>query len=220
MMNKKLKLVILDDDQAFIDYITPIVSLVPALRLKKATTDPKEALVYLLKKRADILLLDVDMPLLDGFEVMKQLEHLIKPGDLSTPRLFVVLCSGFEVNPQECFDNSAAYYLQKPLTVEKLIKANNAIQEGIVWRSARKREGKRKKRPAAEEKTMPGEAFLERDLVTIKEAEGILGVSRWKITDLRDKGELTTLEKDGRVRLIRKEVEAVRSDYSVRKGKV
>src|SRR5690606_28352215 len=136
----------------------------PTPTLFPYTTLFRSALVYLLKEHADILLLDVDMPLLDGFDVMKQVQHLVNPGNLSVPRLFVVLCSGFEVNPQDCFDHRAVYYIQKPLTAEKLIKAYIAIQEEIARLSIRKRDGKRKKRASTEGKADQDKAFSEQDL--------------------------------------------------------
>ncbi|MBD1422791.1 response regulator [Sphingobacterium chuzhouense] len=207
-MNKKLKLVLVDDEPEFIDYVREIIKLIPDLRLKKATTNPIEALTYLLKKRVDILLLDIDMPLLNGFQLMNQIQHLINPCDPSVPPLFVVLCSGYTNNPEDCFKSQAADYIQKPLTLEKLIETKIAIQQKISKLSVKESHRKDK------------ETFSEKDLVTVKEAEDMLQVSRWKITKMRDNGELTTLEKDGQIRLLRTEVEEEKVNYSVRKGKI
>ncbi|HLT87962.1 MAG TPA: hypothetical protein VKZ57_10245 [Sphingobacterium sp.] len=75
-------------------------------------------------------------------------------------------------------------------------------------------------REARKEWIKPIEAYSEKELVTIKEARHILGVSRWKIDKMRDEDELTTLDKNGQVRLIRKEVEEAKVWYSIPKGKV
>lgn len=66
----------------------------------------------------------------------------------------------------------------------------------------------------------PSGSYTDEELVTVKVAQGKLGVSRWKIYDMRIKEQLTTVERDGQVRLIRAEVEAARLWYSVPKGKV
>ncbi|GGH06710.1 helix-turn-helix domain-containing protein [Sphingobacterium alkalisoli] len=63
-------------------------------------------------------------------------------------------------------------------------------------------------------------SYDEEELLTIKEAMGILGVSRWKIFDMRKKGQFTKIERDGRKRLIKTEVDAARVWYSAPKGKV
>ncbi|WP_196939843.1 helix-turn-helix domain-containing protein [Sphingobacterium pedocola] len=62
--------------------------------------------------------------------------------------------------------------------------------------------------------------YTEDELVTVKEAEAILKVSRWKIEDMCNKGELTIIRKGRSVRLIKAEVDAARVWYSAPKGKV
>lgn len=214
-MNKKLKLMLVDDDPDFIDYARQMIKLVPDLRLKKTATDPTEALRYLLNKRVDMLLLDVDMPQLDGFQLMKQIQHLINPCDPSVPPLFVVLCSGFENNPEDCFKHRATNYIQKPLTIEKLIEAKIVIQRSTARLSVKKN-----KETLTKVRVGYDEGLAEEDLITIKEAEGILGVKRGKIKKMRDEGKLTDFGKDGRIRLSRKEVEEARVWYSIPKGKI
>lgn len=70
------------------------------------------------------------------------------------------------------------------------------------------------------EQSKPADAFSDSELVTIKEAADMLHVSRWKIFAMRKARELTTLEKNGQVRLIKTEVEAAKCWYSGPKGKI
>lgn len=60
----------------------------------------------------------------------------------------------------------------------------------------------------------------EEELITIKEAVALLNVTRFTVDAMRARGELTSISRNGRVRLNRKEVMAARSWYSVKKGKV
>lgn len=64
------------------------------------------------------------------------------------------------------------------------------------------------------------ESYTEDELITVKEACMELNISRWKLTDMRNKKQLTSVVKDGRVRLIRAEVEAAKLWYSLPKGKI
>ena len=64
------------------------------------------------------------------------------------------------------------------------------------------------------------DAYRPEELITVKEAAAILNVSRWKVDDMRDKNKLTSLERNRRIRLIRREVEAAVKWYSIPKGKV
>src|SRR5690606_34271406 len=69
----------------------------------------------------------------------------------------------------------------------------------------------------------PGEqviSYREDELMTVKEAMAELRISRWKIDDMRDKGQLTTIDRGSRVRLIKEEVQAAKIWYSVPKGKI
>jgi len=66
----------------------------------------------------------------------------------------------------------------------------------------------------------PIESYTENELVTIKEAAHLLGVSRWKVDNMRKKKQLTTLDRGGQIRLIRKEVDDAKIWYSIPKGKV
>lgn len=60
----------------------------------------------------------------------------------------------------------------------------------------------------------------EEELMTIKEAVAQLNVSRYTIDAMRKRGDLTSIRRNGRVRLKRHEVLAARKWYSVQKGKV
>src|SRR6266540_6423420 len=47
----------------------------------RGLTDPREALSAFIEYLPDLILLDLQMPYLDGFAVMKQLRACIAPGD-------------------------------------------------------------------------------------------------------------------------------------------
>lgn len=60
----------------------------------------------------------------------------------------------------------------------------------------------------------------EAELITIKEAAAQLHVSRNTVDAMRKRGDLTSIRRNGRVRLHKQEVMAARTWYSVQKGKV
>ncbi len=98
-------------------------------------------------------------------------------------------------------------------------RATNAHLAEILRTSHRLDVGERTEGPRKAETSSPT-VYDESDLVTIKEAMGILNASRWKVDDMRRTGELRTIERNCRSkRLIRGEVEAARK-WSVDKGKV
>lgn len=66
----------------------------------------------------------------------------------------------------------------------------------------------------------PKDSYAPEELMTVDQACRALKISRWKLTDMRDKGELTSIRNGRSVRLIREEVEAAKLWYSVPKGKI
>lgn len=65
------KIVIVDDDAAFVDALKDkIHALYPLLEVATCT-DPLQALAVLKKERVDLLLVDLEMPTLDGSKIFK-----------------------------------------------------------------------------------------------------------------------------------------------------
>lgn len=65
------KIVIVDDDAAFVDALKDkIHALYPLLEVATCT-DPLQALAVLKKEQVDLLLVDLEMPTLDGSKIFK-----------------------------------------------------------------------------------------------------------------------------------------------------
>jgi len=71
----------------------------------------EEALLYLQKSRPDLILLDINMPGMDGFEVM---ESLKKDKDLcNIPIIFLTADDDAETE-SKCLENGARDFIRKP----------------------------------------------------------------------------------------------------------
>ena len=78
-------------------------------------TSPRAALERLKKERFDILFLDVEMPGMNAFELLEQIDL-----PRETVVIFVTAYSNYAV---DAFKANVAYYILKPVVVEELIKA-------------------------------------------------------------------------------------------------
>lgn len=78
-------------------------------------TSPQEALKHLQEEAYDILFLDVEMPGMNAFELLDQLQL-----PSHTVVIFVTAYSSYAV---EAFKANAAYYVLKPVVQEELIKS-------------------------------------------------------------------------------------------------
>ncbi|OGW67195.1 MAG: hypothetical protein A3H49_05425, partial [Nitrospirae bacterium RIFCSPLOWO2_02_FULL_62_14] len=76
---RALKILIVDDEEANVQLLEQLLRREGYARIT-STTDPRQALPIFQKVQPDLLLLDLMMPHLDGYAVMKQLKPRIPPG--------------------------------------------------------------------------------------------------------------------------------------------
>jgi DNA-binding LytR/AlgR family response regulator len=100
-----------DDQQAVLD----LVSRVPFLTVVGTFADALTALPMLTNEPVDLLLLDLHLPGLSGFELLRS---LVRPPA-------VILTTSSLGGPLEAFDLGVADYLLKPLRYERFLRAVN-----------------------------------------------------------------------------------------------
>lgn len=92
----------------------------PLINVLAAATDAKTGIDFIKELQPQLVFLDVEMPHLNGFDVLKQLEPL------SFEVIFVTAFSQYAV---EAFEHKATGYLTKPVNAEKLQAAvANAVK--------------------------------------------------------------------------------------------
>src|SRR3712207_3958923 len=75
---KEARLLIVDDQEANVRLLKQILKLAGYTRLE-ATTDSREVLPLCATFQPDLILLDLQMPYLDGFQVMEALRETVPP---------------------------------------------------------------------------------------------------------------------------------------------
>ena len=82
-----------------------------------STQDPREVLGLVQKHDIDLILLDINMPHMDGYQVMEQLQASF-PNDL--PPILVLTAQHDQDFRQRALDNGARDYVTKPFDVDEL----------------------------------------------------------------------------------------------------
>ena len=77
----------------------------------------EDALILAEKENPDLVLLDIQMPVMDGFEVCKALKDNDKTKDI--PIIFITGLSS-EQNREKCLQLGAVSYLNKPFRLDNL----------------------------------------------------------------------------------------------------
>ena len=90
-----------------------------------STYDPTQALPLYLEHKSDLILLDINMPKMDGYEVMKQFcEEL----DNVLPPILVLTAQHTQEFRQRALDNGALDYVTKPFNANELLsRAHNLL---------------------------------------------------------------------------------------------
>ncbi len=131
MTEAKARILIADDEVAIRQSLGSILGY-EGFEVCEAENGPA-ALAKLAAERIDLLLLDVKMPQMDGFEVIARLRE----EGLDLP---VVVISGHDAvsNAVEAIKRGAYDFLEKPFKKEELlVRVNNALEHGRVRRANR-----------------------------------------------------------------------------------
>lgn len=114
-----MKALLIDDERLARAELTELLSKFKDLEIVGEAKNGEEALVMISELTPDVLFLDVEMPGINGFELLKQIEV--------TP--YIIFISAHEKHAIEAFDVNAIDYLLKPVdpvrleeSIEKLIK--------------------------------------------------------------------------------------------------
>ena len=81
-----------------------------------------EALELVSERRPDVLLLDISMPEVDGFDVARH---------LSDPKPLIVFQTAHDEHALEAFEHEAVDYLVKPVSVRKLERSLSRVRERL-----------------------------------------------------------------------------------------
>jgi DNA-binding LytR/AlgR family response regulator len=128
----KLNCVIVDDEYLAIEVLKVYCSQMDSLGVQHTFKKPEEALAWLKENRTDILFLDIEMPELNGFEVLAQLEQ--------APA--VILTTAYQHFAVKAFDLEILDYLVKPIGFERFEKAVKRAADYLQMRQEGKTEEK------------------------------------------------------------------------------
>ena len=117
MTGPKLKAVIVDDEELARGYLRELLAGHPEIEIAAECANGFEAVKAVADSHPDLLFLDVQMPKLDGFEVLE----LIDTRDSAAPA--VIFTTAYDQYATRAFDAHAADYLLKPFGAERFERA-------------------------------------------------------------------------------------------------
>jgi DNA-binding LytR/AlgR family response regulator len=110
-----LRVLIADDEPIARAILREHVEAMPSLEIAGEASTGAEALARILELKPDLVLLDLQMPELDGLAVVRSLRTERKP--------LIIFVTAYEKHAAEAFDVDAVDYLLKPVRRERLERA-------------------------------------------------------------------------------------------------
>lgn len=121
---QKIRTVIVEDESAAREVLkTYLGKYCPQVEVIGEATDSREAIPLLHELEPQLVFLDVEMPFGNAFDVLEGCK------DLSFETIFATAFSEYSLR---ALNQSAAYYLLKPISIEELIVAVNKVHEQII----------------------------------------------------------------------------------------
>ncbi|MDR9457627.1 MAG: LytTR family DNA-binding domain-containing protein [Salegentibacter sp.] len=108
-----MTVVIIDDEPLAIEVIESYILQVNGLELLATCTNPLDAINVLNKNKVDLIFLDIEMPNLNGLDLVRNIENL--PQIIITTAYTQYALEGFELNVTD--------YLIKPVPFHRFLKA-------------------------------------------------------------------------------------------------
>lgn len=113
METEPLRAYLVDDESLAVERLERLLASAGGLRIAGRATDPVQALDFLNRESIDVLFLDIQMPGMNGFELLSQLHA----------QPFVIFTTAFDEYALKAFEVNSIDYLMKPIEPEQLARA-------------------------------------------------------------------------------------------------
>ena len=184
-MESKLRVAIVDDEELARGLLREMLGAHPEMEIVAECANGFEAVKAIADTKPDLLFLDIQMPKLDGFEVLE----LIDPGPA------VVFVTAYDQYAIRAFDAQAADYLLKPFSAERFERA---------LERAKTRLGEGRREPAA---ARPPEQRPER--VVVKDGTRVHVIPLEKLDYVEAQDDYVALHSGGKTYLKQQAIAAV-----------
>jgi two-component system LytT family response regulator len=119
---KKYTAVIIDDEKFCVETLVyELKRNCPEVQIVATCLSPEEGIVAIQKHKPDVVFLDIEMPYMNGFEMLSKLQ------DITFHIIFTTAYDQFAI---KAIKVNALDYLLKPIGKEEIVTAVNKIKEG------------------------------------------------------------------------------------------
>ncbi len=113
-----LKVFLVDDEPLALKRLSRLLQVTGRVRILGSATDPEDAVIEISEKQPEVLFLDIQMPVLNGFEMLARLSF----------QPLVVFTTAYDQYALRAFEVNSIDYLLKPVEAEQLDRALSKVE--------------------------------------------------------------------------------------------
>ncbi len=113
-----LKVFLVDDESLALKRLARLLQATGRVQILGSATDPEDAVIEISEKQPELLFLDIQMPVLNGFEMLARLPF----------QPIVIFTTAFDQYALRAFEVNSIDYLLKPIEAEQLDRALNKVE--------------------------------------------------------------------------------------------
>jgi DNA-binding LytR/AlgR family response regulator len=132
----KVRVLLVDDERLALSRLSRLLEQCGDVEIVDALDDASKAVAAINRLHPDLVLLDIEMPLLDGFDVVEALVRQSATADAAPLIAFVTAYPHFAL---EAFDTGAIDFVCKPIRLPRLEKMLRRARVALTARDAMKR---------------------------------------------------------------------------------
>ncbi|MBD79429.1 MAG: hypothetical protein CL840_10955 [Crocinitomicaceae bacterium] len=119
-MSHSIRVILIDDEPDCIDVLEMMLQNKEGITVVGSTSSAIEGVHLINELKPELVLLDIEMPELNGFEILKTFEH---------NAFKVIFITGYDQYAIKAFKYSALDYLLKPISEKELNRSIERVQE-------------------------------------------------------------------------------------------
>jgi DNA-binding LytR/AlgR family response regulator len=132
-----MRVLIVDDEPLALERLSGLLAEIPDAKLVAKLQNGADAVAAIAEHQPDLVLLDVEMPRVDGFDVVDSLLERCRSADSRLPLICFV--TAYPQFATDAFDTGALDYLCKPVRLARLQKTFSRARTALAQRDAAKR---------------------------------------------------------------------------------
>lgn len=132
-----ITLLISDDEPLAVSRLVELVRRMDDVTLVGEASDGQETLELIKELNPNIVLLDIEMPILDGFDVIEHLSASLEQTSRNIP--LVIFITAYPQFAVRAFETGALDFIPKPVRYTRLVEAIDRARSAYADREARQR---------------------------------------------------------------------------------